>query len=39
MTKEQIDLFKNLSEKEKEEYLMNLIVKDLKKEGGKENGL
>lgn len=34
MTKEQIDLFKNMSEEEKEEYLMNLIIKDLKK-GGK----
>lgn len=37
MTKEQIELFKNMNEKEKEEYLMNLIIKDMK--GANKNGL
>jgi len=37
MTKGQLELFKNMSEKEKEEYLMNLIIKDMK--GVNSNGL
>lgn len=30
MTKEQLELFKNMTEKEKEIYLMNLIIKSMK---------
>lgn len=30
LTKEQIELFKNMNEKEKETYLMNLIIKEMK---------
>lgn len=37
MTKEQLELFKNMDEREKEEYLMNLIISEMK--GANINGL
>lgn len=37
MTKEQLEIFKNMDEREKEQYLMNLIISEMK--GANINGL
>lgn len=37
MTKEQLEIFKNMSESEKEAYLLKIIIEDMK--GGNTYGL